>query len=233
MYFLAFDTGGTLTKYGILNEKYQILEKNEYPTKARFGRMSIINNLAEIYHHYQDKYPLSGICISSPGIIDHLNGVVLDANDLMPEIIGINYNEELKRISDLNVSVENDVNCFALSQTLNTKENFLMITIGTGIGGAIIIDGKVLHGASNSAGEFGQMLIQGEKWESLASTKAIVQKAIDQGLAVKNGVELFNLFDSGNLLAIKIIDDFYNNLALGILNLGYIFNPEIIYLGGG
>ncbi|MDD4001112.1 MAG: ROK family protein, partial [Bacilli bacterium] len=83
------------------------------------------------------------------------------------------------------------------------------------------------------AGEFGQMLIQGEKWESLASTKAIVQKAIDQGLAVKNGVELFNLFDSGNLLVIKIINDFYNNLAIGILNLGYIFNPEVIYLGGG
>jgi len=133
----------------------------------------------------------------------------------------------------LNCSVENDVNCFALAETINNKDSFLTITIGTGIGGAIIINNCIYHGINNSAGEFGQMIIENKKWEDLASMKNLVESAKELNLEIEDGVQLFSLYDNKDETAIKIIDEFYHYLAVGICNLAYIFNPNKIIIGGG
>ncbi|HCZ23620.1 MAG TPA: ROK family protein, partial [Acholeplasmataceae bacterium] len=133
-------------------------------------------------------------------------------------------------------TVENDVNCAALAETVygdGKPQDFIAMTIGTGIGGAIVSHGHVVHGASYSAGEWGRLIINGKPYEHLASTSSIVRKANEKGLSISSGKELFDLYDQGNELAKEIINEFYFHLSSGIINLVYALNPKLILIGGG
>ncbi|HNZ49963.1 MAG TPA: ROK family protein [Bacilli bacterium] len=233
MNYLAFDIGGTYTKFAVINHNYQIIEQGEYPTLAMLGKKQILKTSINKIKELKDSHQIQGVAISSPGIIDYQNGIVSYANQLMPNYAGTNFAVEITQATDLRTTVENDVNCFALSETLNGNDNFIMITIGTGIGGAIVFNNRIFHGINNSAGEFGQMVIDNQKWEDLASVKSLLEKARLFSLQVKNGEELFNLYDLKNIVAMNLIAEFYNNLAKGICNLAYLFNPSKIILGGG
>ena len=89
------------------------------------------------------------------------------------------------------------------------------------------------RGLNFKAAEFGRMLIQGGKYESLAATSALVRQARIAGLTVGNGKDVFDLYDQKNKVAVEVVTNFYKNLATGIVNLVYIFNPEAIVIGGG
>lgn len=140
MNYLCFDIGGTKTKFGILNDNYQILEKNQIDTLAYKGGDHILNNIINIINEYKLKYDLAGIAISTAGVVDHKKGFILYANDIIPNYSGLNLTKLIKDATGLNASIENDVNCFALSHTLLSNLDFLMVAIGTGIGGGIIIN---------------------------------------------------------------------------------------------
>ena len=107
------------------------------------------------------------------------------------------------------------------------------MTVGTGIGGAIVINGEMWRGLNFKAAEFGRMIIPGGKYESLAATSALVRQARIAGLTCGNGKDVFDLYDQKNKQAIEVVTNFYKNLATGIANLVYIFNPEAIVIGGG
>ncbi|MGD9604784.1 MAG: ROK family protein [Bacilli bacterium] len=233
MNYLAFDIGGTFTKFAVINHNYQIIERGEYPTLAMLGKKQILKTTINKIKELKDIHQIQGIAISSPGIIDYQNGIVSYANNLMPNYANTNFAQEIFQATELKATVENDVNCFALSETLIGNDTFIMITIGTGIGGAIVFNNRILHGINNSAGEFGQMVIDNQKWEELASIKSLLEKARLFNLQVKNGEELFNLYDLKNVVAMNLVAEFYNNLAKGICNLAYLFNPPKIILGGG
>ena len=233
MNYLCFDIGGTNIKYGILDSNYNIIEKSQKATNAYLGGEYILNELLSIINIYKDKYTFNGIAISTAGVVDYLNGSIIYANDIIPNYTGLKLAEILNQKTGLKISVENDVKCFALSHILSNNSDFLMVAIGTGIGGAIVINKLVLHGLTNSAGEFGQMLINNEKFESAASVSSLVRNAIKLGLDVKSGVDVFRLYDDKNSLAIQAVTNFYKNLSYGLVNLGYIFNFPKIILGGG
>ncbi len=233
MNYLSFDIGGTFTKFAVITEDFQILEKGEYPTLAMLGRKQILKTTINKIKEYRDHYQIQGVAICSPGVIDFQNGIVTYANNLMPNYAGTNFRQEIFQATGLFATAENDVNCFALSETLIGNDSFLMITIGTGIGGAIVMDNQIFHGVNNSAGEFGQMVIDNQKWENLASMRSLVEKARLFNLPVKNGEELFSLYDQKNIVAMNLVAEFYNYLAKGICNLAYLFNPQKIIFGGG
>lgn len=232
MNFLCFDIGGTKLKYGLLNNDYLILEKKEKDSNAYLGGAHILKLILEIIAEHKNT-ELAGIAISTAGVVDHLSGKIIYANDIIPDYTGLDLKHEINKKTKLPVSVENDVNCFALSHILDTNEDFLMVTIGTGIGGAIVINQEIYHGKNNSAGEFGQMLLGNKKFEVKASITALINKANEYGLNVKNGLEVFALYDNYNQLASKAVNYFYKNLSIGLINLSYIFNVSKIILGGG
>lgn len=232
MNYLAFDLGATIIKFAIINEDYEIITKASVPAPKDSGRDEIINIIFATISQFSH-YHLQGIAISSPGIIDSDHGIVLYANERIPNYTNTKLQEIITGKTGLSCSVENDVNCFALSEIRNGHRSFLMITIGSGIGGAIVIDKEIYHGHHFSAGEFGQMRLHGQKWEDLASVKSLCERAAYNGLPVEGGRELFTLFDHGDSTAALLIDEFYDNLAVGICNLAYIFNPETIIIGGG
>lgn len=233
---LSFDIGGTAIKYGLIHEDGKLKEKFSMATEAHLGGASILKRIIQTIHELRLKYELSGIAISSAGVIEPIKGIILATTDTMKDYAGLHLKDEIEKQTGLYTTVENDVNCAALAETVYGNpplQNFLAMTIGTGIGGAIVMNGTIMHGNSWSAGEWGRMLIHGTPYEKLASLSSLLLYAKNQGLDVIHTHEIFEKYDQNDPQAIKIIHMFYDYLTDGIVNLIYTFNPSHLVIGGG
>lgn len=233
---ISFDIGGTFIKYGLIDKNHNILYKNIIDTNAQLGGISIINRVIQVIEKAKKEFLIKGVAISSTGVIDYENGIVLSSTNTIPDYIGLNIKKIIEKETNLYTTVENDVNCVALAESNILPPHYnqiLFMTIGTGIGGAIIVNHKLYHGHTMSAGEWGNTIFNGQPLENQASLSAIILAAQKQGLNIKNGIELFNLYDQGNKIAVSIITNFYHILSIAICNLVYIFNPDLIVIGGG
>ena len=235
--YLTLDIGGTEIKYGVINEDEKLLYKNITPTNGHLGGNNIIKTIKELYHSLNNEYQLEGIAIASTGAID-MNGQMLTPSISIIDFEKINFKRDLRDLNVL-VSAENDVKCMALCekdlvpnyQKLNT---IVALTIGTGIGGAIIFNNELYRGFSYTAGEVGRMFITNENnFEEIAATNSLVENAQKFYPHIKNGIDVFNYYDNKDVNIIPVVDKFYNDLATGIANIIYILNPEHIIIGGG
>lgn len=244
MRILALDIGGTAIKIGIINENGEILEKSEVPTMSKEGGQALINKVLNIISQYKN---IDRIGISTAGQVDPIEGKIIFASNNIPRWTGM----EIKRIIEENFNiktvVENDVNSAAIGEAyygvgVNNK-NFLCITYGTGIGGAILENGEIYRGTYGSAGEFGHIITHGYGksctcgskgcYETYASTTALV-KNVKEELELKevNGRLIFKLINE-DIRIKNIVDNWINEIIFGLVNLVNIFNPSLIVLGGG
>ena len=234
-YVAVFDVGGTEVKYGLFDPADNTLVfKQSFPTCAENGAPFIYNNIIDKINELKQNYDLMGVGISSAGVIDSTTGVVLNATKTIPNFIGFKIIETVSSATGLKVTVENDVNCFALAEIANRPnvKDFVLITLGTGIGGAIVVNRHIYRGFSFASGEVGRMYVGDATWEESSSVKALVSLAQAQELPINNGIELFKLYDEGNQEAIELINHWFYRVAKGISNLIYLFNPEILAIGG-
>lgn len=240
--YLGIDIGGTFIKYGIFSKDGIELSSGKVKT-TMITLDRFINTLVNIINENED---VDGIGVSMPGFIDTNTGYIIDAGSIYPL-----HNRNLKEIiyekCGRDIEIENDANCVALAEKWmgNGKEysDFLVMTIGTGIGGGIIIDNKLYKGNRFMAGEFGYMIVDGvgNKTSKYTSSKNASTKAlIDSVARVKfmpremlNGKKIFEMIENNDEKVIDIYNKWINNLALNIYNLVYIFNPEAILIGGG
>ncbi len=235
MPILCFDIGGTDIKYGIV-ENEVILEKGSMPTNPYLGQENVSNRLLEVTKEFQKKYEIEGVGISVAGCVDFNYAKVIAGPESIPEFNNWDFREVFGKLG-LKAVADNDVNCFGVAEGKSGAavkfNNFLTMTVGTGIGGAIVLNGEMWRGLNFQAAEFGRMLIEGGKYEAQAATSALVRSARIAGLTAGNGLDVFALYDEKNPIAVKVVTEFYHKLALGIANLVYIFNPEAIIIGGG
>lgn len=235
MNYLTFDIGGTDVKYGVITSDFNFLFKDSFPTNAHLGATSILIEITKKAKQLF-KFDPKGIAISSGGAINSKTGLVLGATDSIPNYIGINVKDYLENALNLPTTILNDVNSVGLAEaTLGAGkdyQNCLALALGTGIGGSIVFNGKLFEGTNYAAAEFGSMIIEGEVWEKTSSTKALVD-IIKKEKPIKNGLELFDLYDNNDTYVIKEVNAFYKRLAIGIANLLYAFNPDVLVIGGG
>ena len=235
MPILCFDIGGTDIKYGIV-ENEVILEKGSMPTNPYLGQENVSNRLLEVTKEFQKRYEIEGVGISVAGCVDFNYAKVIAGPESIPEFNNWDFREVFGKLG-LKAVADNDVNCFGVAEGKSGAavkfNNFLTMTVGTGIGGAIVLNGEMWRGLNFQAAEFGRMLIEGGKYEAQAATSALVRSARIAGLTAGNGLDVFALYDEKNPIAVKVVTEFYHKLALGIANLVYIFNPEAIIIGGG
>ena len=237
-HFLVFDIGGTEIKYGVINQDGQLIFKDKMPSKSALGANHILDDIVRVSKTLIPLHNPKGVGISSAGVIDSTTGEVLSATSTIVGYIGMNVIDYLSSRLDLPVSVMNDVNSMALCEAnlgaAKDSKLTIALTVGTGIGGAIVLNGQLIEGHGFSAGEFGLMQIESCMYEQIASTSALVRLAKSTlGEQIQNGVDVFNLYDQGNEKAIQAVSTFYNNLSIGIVNLIYAFNPELVVIGGG
>ncbi|MDU7163293.1 MAG: ROK family protein [Anaerococcus vaginalis] len=241
--YISIDIGGTAIKYGLIDENANILEKYEIETNAQKGGEHILNEVVKIVENFvkenqNDK--IMGVCISTAGVVDTKKGSIYHASDLIPNYIGINFKNTIKEKFSLPCQVENDVNCAGLAEYKSgaSKDSSvcLTLTIGTGIGGCGIVDGKIIHGANGSAFEVGYMNIRDDKFENLGSAKVLVEKVAKEkkeNISLWNGKKVFENAKKGDKICIRAIDEMCDVLGLGIANLSYMLNPDTVVLGGG
>lgn len=247
MVVCAFDIGGTNIKYGVLNGQGDILYKSKIATKADEDGLAIIGQVKEIAKLLQEHYDFTGIAVSTAGQINKHEGTVVHATDSLPGYTGLNVKQELESTFNLPVTVDNDVNCAALGEywkgAAEGFDHFLCMTLGTGIGGAVIMNGEVYNGAGYSAGEFGHMtLYPGGRsclcgdygcYEQYASSSALERTAahdLNQDISLP---VLFSQAKQGDPPSEQIIDHWVEDVALGLKTLVHLFNPSLIVIGGG
>ncbi len=238
--YISIDIGGTMIKYGIIDETGNILEAKEVQTEAFKGGDYIFNKVKNICENYILERKIYGICISTAGMVDSKTGEIIYANDSIPNYIGINYKKSFEKIYSIPCEVENDVNCAGICESYvgaskNTHSS-LCLTIGTGIGGCIIIDNKVINGFSNSGCEIGYMNMFNDTFQNIASTTALVKNTADILGIDKNSIDgkiIFERAKQGDKICIEQIDKLCDYLGYGIANICYVINPEMVILGGG
>lgn len=247
MNLLVIDIGGTEIKGALLRENGATLEKiPTIPTQAEEGAARILERIIE---HVKD-YEFDGIGIATAGQVEIRDGSIRYANPNIPGYTGTPVKQIFEERFQVPVHVENDVNAAALGELHfgvgkdGKAQDFLCITVGTGVGGAIIHEGKLHRGFYGGAGEFGHLITHAATrlagdgsdemagcYEVYASTTALVRisQAVDPSLT--DGRKVFAKFDDPKVKA--VIDEWIGELAMGIVSLIHAWGPEMILFGGG
>lgn len=240
--YISIDIGGTAIKYGVVDENAQILIKKSMETEAFKGGPEILKKAIGIVEELigETQSEISGICISTAGMVDIEKGSIFYSAPLIPNYAGTQFKVVLEEKFKIPCEVENDVNCAGLAEyqsgVAKGSRVAVMLTIGTGIGGCIILDGKIFHGFSNSACEVGYMHLDGGEFQDLGAASILTKKVAGRKQESESDWDGYHIFESakqGDEICIQAIDEMADVLGKGISNICYVLNPEIVVLGGG
>lgn len=244
MRILTFDIGGTNIKYGLCNEKFELSDLHTIPTEASKGGQYIIEKVIDIIETYTD---IDRVAISTAGQVDSENGIVVYATGNIPYYTGMMVKKTIENKTGITTYVENDVNAAALGEAKFGagvgKSDFICLTYGTGIGGAIYLNNSLYKGSASSAAEFGHMITHaggiectcGGKgcYERYASTRALIEAVNAVSDEPLNAFTIFEKKNMNNPKIRAIVDNWIDEMIIGLINLVYIFNPPLVILGGG
>lgn len=266
MYYIGVDLGGTNIAIGIVDEKGNILKKGSVPTKADREADEIIRDMAALAKKLCDEYGISVsdveyAGIATPGTADSATGEVVYANNLpflhyplaakLKEFLGV---KKVLIENDANAAAKGEVACGASKGHANS----LMITLGTGLGGGIIIDNKIYSGFNFSGAELGHTVVEyngrpcscGRRgcWEAYSSATGLINMTKDKmracpdtimwemcGGDIENagGRTAFDAMRKGDKAASEVVDEYIAYLGAGVVNMINIFQPEVFVIGGG
>lgn len=237
--YVLLDIGGTSIKYGLMREDELWLDKQVTDTLAHKGAHHIMKKVKGIVEGYAKEYEIAAICISTAGVVDTQTGVILHASNAIPNYQGTNVKELMEKTFHIPCYVENDVNCAGYAELFGAHgkdaKTLVCLTIGTGIGGSLLIQNEIYHGASNFAMEVGYINIDGHEFQDIASTTSLVKMVSlkkNDGIQY-DGKRIFALAKQNDEICKHAIDTLCLNLAKGIASICYITNPDTIILGGG
>ena len=241
---IGIDLGGTKIEGILTDENYQSITRKRIPTNQDEGYSSIldsIKNLVQELIQESDEKVSIGIC--TPGALSINSGLIKNSNTQC--LIGKDFQNDLKNILNQEISIENDANCFALAEAklgAGKNSNLMFgVIMGTGVGGGIIIDGKIHHGRTNIAGEWGHHCLHNDGNSCYCGNKGCVETYISGPALEKKWSKMTNQnqslpeiiknSDNSNFSNWKksFLDDFGSSLA----NVIDILDPDVIVLGGG
>lgn len=240
--YVSIDIGGTAIKYGIIHEDAEIICKRSMKTEAWKGGPSILQKVTGIVEEMKQEAQeeISGICISTAGMVDTKEGFIFYSAPLIPDYAGTQFKKTLEEMFQVPCEVENDVNCAGLAENRSGAAKgakiALVLTIGTGIGGCIVIDGKVFHGFSNSACEVGYMHMDDSDFQTLGAASILTKKVAawkEEPTENWSGYHIFEEAKKDDEICNRAIDEMVDVLGKGIANICYVVNPEVVVLGGG
>lgn len=239
-YYISIDIGGTAIKYGVLDCEGKIIEKSSLKTNVLDGGIGIIHQISQIIKNTQNTFELKGIAISTAGMVDYELGKIIYSGELIPNYTGTEIKKVIEEMFSLPCTVENDVNCAGLAEVVSGVakgcKDVVCLTVGTGIGGCIILDGKVFHGRGNCAGEVGYMNMEGSDFQTLGATSILCKKVAQrkqESIEAWNGVRVFECAKKNDIICVNAIREMTDILGKGIANICYVLNPEMVVLGGG
>ncbi len=231
--YIAVDIGGTNIKYGIVSQNGDVLSVMETPTAAFSDGRQLLKFLADTAESLRND-ETAGIGIATLGAVDEDKGCVTGMCDNLPALKGLPLAADLKEKTGLPVSVMNDVNTTALGEALfgagRGLKTFFCITLGTGIGGAYVHEGRVISGENGIAGEIGYLWSgKGERYENLASARRFSEEC--KGLGNHEEKALVPAL-KGDPAYAELLDRWTLDVASGIADVIYILDPGTVIIGG-
>ena len=240
--YICIDIGGTAIKYGVATAEGTFLTRGSIPTEAKgYGGSGIACKVSAIVREAQQTHTITGVAISTAGMVDPKAGCIVHALEAaIPDYTGTDWKALMHDAFGLPASVENDVNCAALGELWKGAgqgcSSLFAMTVGTSIGGCLIVDGRVIHGASMSAGEIAYMRVPGGRLhERCSATRLVSSVCRTKGLPAGSidGHAVFDLLAKGDPVATEEVAELIDALADAITNVVCVANPERIVLGGG
>lgn len=247
---LCLDIGGTAVKMGLCDRQGVIHARKEASVCFDQYRTPILETVlreAELFLAEQ-QCDVEGAGISATGQIDDKRGIVIGTNGRIPHWEGSHLAEEVSARFHVPAFALNDANAAALGESFAGRakgvENVIMLTLGTGVGGGIILGGKLYSGSLGIAGELGHFTLYadgmtctcGKKgcFECYASTTALIARAKEKaGSEDLNGKEIFRRAQAGDRAMLSVLDAWIDDIVHGITGLVHIFNPDMVLIGGG
>lgn len=267
MYRLGIDLGGTNIVAGVVDEEYNIVAKASCKTDVPRPEKEICDSMAEVALEAIKKANITiddveSIGIGVPGAVNPETGII----EYSANLFFHNWSvvEMMEERLNTKVKIENDANAAALGEYLagsaKGARNAVAITLGTGVGGGIIIDGKIYSGSNYAGAELGHMVIvKGGKdcacgrhgcWEAYASATGLINltkekiltekpefsymlKLCDDDISNVSGRTAFDAMAEGDPLAKQVVEEYISYLATGIVNIINIFQPDVLCIGGG
>ncbi len=262
--YIGIDLGGTNIAAGLVSLEGKIIHKLSVPTGATRHYTEILKDMAHVAIEVvaQAGYTMEDVIsigIGSPGNCDSQNGILVYTNNI--NFSNVPMRAEIQKYINKPVFLSNDANCAALGEYFaigKPMSSFIAITLGTGVGGGIILDGKVYAGANGAGGELGHTVIVhgGEPctcgrygcWETYASATALVRQTriemarnpfslmcelTENNLERAGGKTAFTAARAGDPSGQKVVDQYIEYVALGIVNIINIFQPDMLVIGGG
>ncbi|CZQ87971.1 ROK family protein [Trichococcus ilyis] len=237
MSIVVFDIGGSSVKYGSWQGDV-LVGKGSFETPKSWDAMK--NEMKSVFDGFAATDSIEGVAISSPGAVDSVAGII-GGISAVPYLHRFPIKAEWENLFGVPVSVENDANCAALAEVwlgaAKDVQHALFIVIGSGIGGAVIVNRQLFKGKNLFGGEFGYMLLDGENTLSRLGSPVQVAERYGKAMGLPDGVAdgkyLFERATEGEPLAVQFVDGMIDALARGIYNLSVSFNPDRVIIGGG
>lgn len=243
MKLAAFDIGGTSLKMGVITDQGEIVAADKQDIMNHSGKAILDGVLNWLKQHPE----CEGVTVSIPGYVDPHSGYIAMGGAIR-DFDDFHFGQWLQEKTDLPFSVENDANCALLAELWLGKaqkmSDFLMMTIGTGVGGAIYCNNALVRGKQFRAGEFGSLLctrpgsdnVRHYTMNTTCTMRVLTQnfsRHSGQKQEEITGEEIFARYDNNDPICTRLVNTFYQDLCGGIYNLSHLFNPEAIFLGGG
>ncbi len=263
MYYLAVDLGGTNIKAGLVDENGNILNRAQRPTGAHRGFEEIAKDIALCAIEAAETAGVSmdeieSVGIGSPGTVDNKKGIIVYANNI--NFRNTPLRSEMQKYINKPIYMGNDANCAALGEYVMLKQDmecFVFVTLGTGVGGGVIINGKLFAGFNGAGTELGHttLFMNGKEctcgkkgcWERYAATTAVIEMTkeavlenpgsylaslCDGDVSKVGGKTAFTAMENGDKLGTEIVNRWISYVAEGITNMVNIFQPEVLSIGG-
>ena len=266
MYTIGIDLGGTNIAAGIVDENWNLILKDKVPTRAERGADELVADMAELCRSLVKRTGLTFddiayVGVAVPGAFDPVTGVVKCCNNINMDLYPLA--DKLKALLPISrVCLDNDANAAALAEAKigagKGARDFVMITLGTGVGGGIVIDGKLYSGFNYFGGELGHVTIEfggracscGRKgcWEAYSSATALVVMTKEEMQAHPDSMmwemcegtlerasarTAFDAAKRGDDAGARVVKTFIDYLACGLVNMINIFQPRVLCIGGG
>ncbi len=265
--YAGIDIGGTTVKFGLVDASGRVIHREQRPTMAEKGPiplMHLVTNIGErlLYFAAEEDHDVRHLGVGTPGAVDFRTGQVVGPCPNIPGWQGMEIGRNLRERLNVPVFVDNDVNSMALAEShfgaAHGAGSVLCVTVGTGVGGAIVFGGRVWRGSSWSAGEVGHMSINFDasfkhggipgSIEGYCSSAAILSRlrahleremtpgfdsVLEGCLDNLNIRKIFAAIRKGDDLARQVLHETAGYLGIGLAGVVNLLNPEIIVIGGG
>jgi len=244
MYKIGIDLGGTKTEGVLVDEQFQVIERKRVPTNQNNGYESILNIIKDLISDLKEKNnEKTSIGVCTPGALSKESGLIKNSNTQC--LIGKDLKNDLEKILEQEISIENDANCFALAEArlgaAKNHDTVFGVIMGTGVGGGLVINGKIHTGRTNIAGEWGHHCIKPNGNECYCGRKGCVETYISGPALEKKWNQLTNqnasvpnIIKNSQENAYKTWkNEFLENFGLSLANVIDIIDPDAIVLGGG